>query len=336
MEQQFIKRMTEVEMGPVAKIFAERDDLVRKGANAANINDSALAGAGKELAKEQTEADKQNRQMQLKGAEYEAKQWDEVYKNLERNNAETIKRFKEMAQTQREILDIGVASERGMIASESTRAGRMSQLRYSGPGQEGDAIAATYLERVDLAQKLHTFEMDRASKELDLNKQKVDQAHAEADLRKGMYEAGVDAELKIAELQKRRTDELAKTSTALWNTLLTKPGDFGKQLSGTIHAAVLKPVTEGLGNLTANALKPVIYGADGMGGVAGLFGGMLRAPGPDQDRHRPEHSGDAPELPAMYMLSALLARASGVSSRPWPLRRSFRAWERFRDSPKAA
>ena len=38
MEQQFIKRMTEVEMSPVDKIFADRDDLVRKGANKATIN----------------------------------------------------------------------------------------------------------------------------------------------------------------------------------------------------------------------------------------------------------------------------------------------------------
>ena len=38
MEQQFIKRMTEVEMGPVGKIFAERDDLVRRGARPAAIS----------------------------------------------------------------------------------------------------------------------------------------------------------------------------------------------------------------------------------------------------------------------------------------------------------
>ena len=274
--------------------------------------------------------------MQLKGAEYAAKQWDEVYKNLDRNNAETFKRFKEMAQTQREILDIGVASERGMITSESTRAGRMSQLRYSGPGQEGDAIAATYLERVDLAQKLHTFEMDRASKELDLNKQKVDQARAEAELRKGMYEAGVDAELKIAELQKRRTDELAKTSTALWNTLLTKPGDFGKQLSGTIHAAVLKPVTEGLGNMTANALKPVIYGADGMEAWPEYSAASSAA----RTRSRPPRTRTRwrrARTPRPCICCRRCWRAPPASpSRPCPLRRSFPVWDRCRDSPRAA
>ena len=49
MEQQFVKRMTEVEMGPVAKIFAERDDLVRKGASSANINDAALPAPARSL-----------------------------------------------------------------------------------------------------------------------------------------------------------------------------------------------------------------------------------------------------------------------------------------------
>src|ERR1017187_9941816 len=314
MEEQFVKRMNEVEVGPVTKIFMDADDLIRKGGNRATVEDAALVGATRELAKEIAEQNKTQSALNLKTAKIEGEKWQEqVYKPLEQNNAETIKRFKEMVQTQREILDIGVASERTHITAESARVGRMAQLGVSGPGREMESIASTYQERVDLAQKLHAFEMDRASKELDLNKRKVDQARAEAELRKGMYDAGVDAEIKLAELQKRRTDELAKTYTALWNTLLTKPGDLGKQLSGTIHAAVLKPVTEGLGNLTANALKPVIYGGDGTGGVAGLFNGMFGRQDPIKTATDQNTLATRQNSQAMYLLSSLLARASGVS-----------------------
>ena len=329
MEQQFIKRMTEVATSPVDKIFAERDDLVRKGANKATINGAALSAVARELAKETAEENKAQTATNLKAAKIQGEEWQEFYKPLERTNADAMKRFKEMVQTQREILDIGLASERTHVTAESARGGRMAQLSLSGPNREMDAIAATYRERVDLAEKLHTFEMDRAAKELDLNKQKVDQARAEADMRKEMYDAGVDAELKLAELQKRRTDELAKSSTALWNTLLTKPGDFGKQLTGTIHAAVLKPVTEGLGNLTANALKPVIYGEDGLGGMAGMFNGMFGRQDPVKTATDQNTLATQQNSQAMYLLATLLARASGVSLSSLPTPAFIPGWGTF-------
>ena len=89
-------------------------------------------------------------------------------------------------------------------------------------------------------------------------------------------------EEKVAELQhqeeetlNQEIETLKRDSESLWNTLLTKPQEFGKRLGATIHAAVLKPITEGLSNVTANLLKPIIYGADGQGGIAGMFKGAF-------------------------------------------------------------
>ncbi|MGD0499734.1 MAG: hypothetical protein ABSC23_15000 [Bryobacteraceae bacterium] len=82
-------------------------------------------------------------------------------------------------------------------------------------------------------------------------------------------------EEKVAELQHQEIETLKRDSESLWNTLLAKPQEFGKQLGATLHAAVLKPITDGLSNITANVLKPVIYGADGQGGIAGLFKGAF-------------------------------------------------------------
>ena len=40
--------------------------------------------------------------------------------------------------------------------------------------------------------------------------------------------------------------EVQKTTEKLVNTLLTKPGNFSKELGSTIHAAILQPITHGV------------------------------------------------------------------------------------------
>ena len=55
----------------------------------------------------------------------------------------------------------------------------------------------------------------------------------------------------------------------------TKPQDFPKQLGSTIHEAILKPVTEGLGGMVAKAVHPLIFGSDGQSGIAGAIKGVF-------------------------------------------------------------
>jgi hypothetical protein len=68
---------------------------------------------------------------------------------------------------------------------------------------------------------------------------------------------------------------IEKVAEKLYDTLFTKPKDFGKDLAKTIHQEVLKPVVEGVSGITANVLHPVIYGDDGKGGIAGIFKGLF-------------------------------------------------------------
>ncbi len=42
-----------------------------------------------------------------------------------------------------------------------------------------------------------------------------------------------------------------------------------------VHEAVIKPVSEGIGGMIAGGLRPIIYGADGKGGIAGAFKGIF-------------------------------------------------------------
>lgn len=266
MEQEFIKRMTEVEMGPVAKIFAERDDLVRRGANPDNINGAALAGAGKELAKEQAEADKRNREMELKAAEYSAKQWAEVYKTLDEGSKRVITDFKEAVKKAQDE-----ARKRDEAQVSMIRSGAAGQARVIGaagmPGDELATLRAQLAVRTGAAQQEYDLKQSH-SWLYDMEKERL-------ALEKEMQDAGLEYEEKILELRKRQFEETQKVSAGLWNTLLTKPSDFPKQLGGTIHSAILKPITEGLGNMTAKVLDPIIHGSDGQGGIAGIFKGIF-------------------------------------------------------------
>jgi hypothetical protein len=101
----------------------------------------------------------------------------------------------------------------------------------------------------------------------------------------------------------------------LFHTLFTKPEDFGRQLSSTIREAVLKPVTEGLGNMAANVLQPMIHGSDGSGGIAGafksIFGGKQDPVKLSTDQNT---AATMQNSAVMAGLTAILAAAMGVSA----------------------
>ena len=88
-----------------------------------------------------------------------------------------------------------------------------------------------------------------------------------------------ELEMKLAEEVAQKTreqfDSIKQTATSLWTTALEHPDKFGKQLQQTMHQAVMKPVAEGLGGLTAQVLQPIVYGADGKSGIAGMFKGTF-------------------------------------------------------------
>lgn len=306
MEQGFIKRMTEVEMGPVAKIFADRDDLVRKGANPGNINDAALAGAAKELHKEWLEDEKRNAEMQLKAAESAAKQWDEVYKTLNDGSKRVIADFKEEVKKAQEE-----ARKRDEVQVSTIRSAASNRARIIGAaGMPGDELATL---RDQLAARLGGAQQEYALKQshswlYDMEKERL-------TLEQEMQNAGLEYEAKVLELRKAGFEATAKTSAGLWNTLLTKPGEFPKQLGGTIHSAILKPITDGLGNMSARVLDPIIHGSDGQGGIAGVFRGIFGGPKQDPLKAATDlnTSATAQNSAALAALTAVLAGGMGMA-----------------------
>ncbi|MGD0497535.1 MAG: hypothetical protein ABSC23_03765 [Bryobacteraceae bacterium] len=166
----------------------------------------------------------------------------------------------------------GLRTPGGQLGTAAT----VEQLRVSAAQiQHDQAVARINRQIMDAGTLPGNTPEERRQRDSVLNNLKIDALKAEGELQRQIDDAHEDRVLKAVEIQKQQFDEIAKESAGLWNTLLTKPQEFGKQLSSTLHAAILKPITEGLSNITANVLKPVIFGADGQGGIAGLFKGAF-------------------------------------------------------------
>ena len=87
---------------------------------------------------------------------------------------------------------------------------------------------------MDLAVKLANIEADRIAKETDAAKRMVEAAEAQKDLQTELAtahdqlaEKRAEAEQKATQELQRQVSEIEKTTTGLFRTMLTKPGDFG-------------------------------------------------------------------------------------------------------------
>jgi hypothetical protein len=144
-------------------------------------------------------------------------------------------------------------------------------------------------------------------------------AQAQKDLFTEIAQAQDQLEEKQAQLQQKRHqeiqsqfDNLQKQAEKLFEVLFTKPKNFGKDLLNTVHAAVLKPVTETLGGMAANVLHPIIYGADGQGGLAGILKGGKQDPvrvSTDQNT-----AATVQNSAVMAALTGILAATMGVAA----------------------
>jgi hypothetical protein len=185
--------------------------------------------------------------------------------------------------------------------------------------KEESAAQQAYQIRLDLAVQLAGIEAERISKEENAAKRSVLAAQAQKDLYTEIAQAQDQLEEKQAQLQQKRQqeiqsqfDSLQKQAEKLFDVLFTKPKNFGKDLLSTVHAAVLKPVTETLGGMAANVLHPLIYGADGQGGLAGVFKGGKQDPvrvSTDQNT-----AATMQNSAVMAALTAILAAGMGVAA----------------------
>ena len=307
----FERRGDEAELDATGKIYFQRDLLLKQAGH--------LKGVEGDIAKIRKSADEQ-------ASVVFKKDWAEFEKSDQKRSADLQKRSLEMYEpskgqmkewsegfaAQDQIDSINLQSRRDTINRNAGHAGRMVEL---GGATGMDAIRATYQIRIELANQLAAVEAERILKQTNGAQQLVEGARALKELNKQIAEAQEEALMKQLELQKQQMDTLKRESEGLWNTLLTKPGNFGRQLGETIHAAVLKPITEGLAGMTANVLKPIIYGSDGQGGLAGIFKGAFGGGHQDPMKMSTDLNTavTSQNSAAMAMLTAVMAGAMGMA-----------------------
>jgi hypothetical protein len=232
---------------------------------------------------------------------------DAVAGEQDRRERDTLQRQIKMAEA------LGLKTSGGQVAT----ALMVEQLRIAAAQmQHSQAIARVGQESIE-AQKLPggTPE-ERRQRDAELSRLKIEGLKAEGELQRQIDDAHQDRVVKLMELQKREMEEIQNKAAGLFHTLFTKPQEFGKQLASTLKEAVLKPITEGLGGMMARAIHPLIYGADGQGGIAGVFKGIFGGGKQDplQAATNLNTAVTAQNSVAIASLTAVFAAAMGMAA----------------------
>ena len=330
---EFEKKGDESELDAIGKIYYQRDQLLKQAAQ--------VKASEKEIAAIRKSAEEQASVIYKKSWEefekYDEKQMAARSKRmlaLMSPSKDQMKEWEEYFAAQEKIEDIGVQTQREEARRSAARSGRMAELtagqetpvamseaekRERADRKEVAAAQQAYQTRLDLAVQLAGIEAERISKEENAAKRSVLAAQAQKDLFTELALAQDQFEEKQAQIQQKRQQEiqsqidgLQKQAERLFDVLFTKPKNFGKDLFSTIHAAVLKPVTETLGGAVANVVHPIIYGSDGRSGLSG----MLRGTSQDPVRVSTDMNTSATmqNSAVMASLTAILAASMGVAA----------------------
>ncbi len=269
---EFEKRGDESELSAIGKIYAERDRLIEQAGRLKSV-EADIAGIRKAADERVTATIKKDLAGIVEGEQKPLGPRVGGDPEAERNSAAWAAAYERKA-------DLELQARRETIQRAGNRALRVSELSGA---PEGEAIRTAYQIRIELAIELAGIEQERIDKELTSAAKLRAEAEGRAAVEKEAAEAMEEAQLKQLEMLHKQSEEIKGTAAGLFHTLFTKPQDFGKQLGSTLKEAALKPVTEGLGTITANVLHPLIFGATGEGGIAGTFRGMFGGGGRLQD-----------------------------------------------------
>jgi ABC-type transporter Mla subunit MlaD len=306
----FEKKGDEAELSALEKIYRQRDLLLDQAAKVkaseaeiAAIRKSADEQASVLLKKSWDEFEKYDQQRRAE----QSKKMMELFLP----SKEQLKEWEEVFKAQDRIQDIGVDMQQDVLRRRGEKRARAAETPED-----------AYRIRVDLAVQLAQIEVARIEREDNAAQRMVRAAEAQKQLftdlavaQDELDEKRAEAERKHAEELQREVDEIQKTASGLLHTLFTKPGDFPKQLGNTLHEALLKPVTEGLGGMIASAIHPVIYGSDGQGGIAGIFHGAFGGGKQDPITVTVDNTtATRQNSSAILMLTSVLAGFMGVGA----------------------
>jgi hypothetical protein len=157
------------------------------------------------------------------------------------NNLEDVKDWFEQYKQQQKQQD---DAQKATLSFEE----QMIKLRN---GPDGELAAAKQI--YDLRMQTATSVLEQYQAGLDYLKQTAEyQAKADQD-----HQAELDKQAKQQqEMLEKEHDQVQKTATGLYDTLLTHPTQFGKQLENTLRKQTTNFAAEGLGKMTADALIP--------------------------------------------------------------------------------
>ncbi|HZV06994.1 MAG TPA: hypothetical protein VE999_18070, partial [Gemmataceae bacterium] len=306
----FEKQMYQKDMDPVARIFAERDELVKAGADWNRATAAAISGADVVLKKQEEEQSKRWQELTMKAAadsgKFWDKQWEEVYKEATARGKQVFEDLKQQVAQVRADLARSDEETFGRMRAAGAHAERV--LGIAG----GRDDLATLREQLAIRQAVR--EQELAIKEQHDAIYDVDRERFNAEIEN--LQDRYEYEEKILELKRREFDEVERTAQSLAHTLLTNPGDFGKQLASTLHEAILKPITEGIGSMMARAITPLIFGSDGQGGIAGIFRGIFGGGKQDPMKAATDLNTavTAQNSAAIASLTAVMAAVMGMSA----------------------
>jgi ABC-type transporter Mla subunit MlaD len=306
----FVKKGEESELDAIGKIYYQRDLLLKQAAH--------VKATESEIAAIRKSADEQASVI-LKKSEEEFEKYDQKRRADRQKETmamflpskEQLKEWEEVFKAQDRIEDIGVDMQRQTLR-------RRAGLQAKAAETPEDA----YRIRVGLAIQLAQIEVDRIQREENAARRMVLAAEAQKQLytdlaaaQDELDEKRAEAERKRVEELQREVDEIQKTASGLLHTLFTKPGDFPKQLGSTIREAALKPMTEGLGGMIANAIHPLIFGSDGQGGLAGIFHGVFGGGKQDPVTVTADNTtATRQNSSAILMLTSVLAGFMGIGA----------------------
>ncbi|HEY6272616.1 MAG TPA: transglycosylase SLT domain-containing protein [Terriglobales bacterium] len=182
-----------------------------------------------------------------------------------------------------QISKIQLSDQEDQIKYQAQLEERKAQLRT-----KGESPAAGIHASLDIQIKAAHELYDLKVKQIDLEEKgwqnELDHALAKHELDKELYRAQEESQLKLAEMQNQQIDTLKGKIEPLYNTLFTDPSKFGKQMTKTLQEAAIHPLVSGLSDLTAHALHPLMYGATGEGGLAGITGSFFHTGGNTLDK----------------------------------------------------
>ncbi|HEY4360105.1 MAG TPA: hypothetical protein VGN17_04020 [Bryobacteraceae bacterium] len=210
----------------------------------------------------------------------------------------------------------------GAADDVKSRSGLLSKLSTLNRKDDRQGVIEDELKiKIDEANQLAKIELDRISREEDGYQASLSAEKALRQLKKETDDAHSEAILQQAELQHQQFEQVKSEAEKLYNTLFTKPKDFGKDLASTLHSAFLKPVTEGFAGVTSRALQPLIYGRDGKSGIAGAFGNLFGgADKPDKLTLSNDQNTRATDqnTATLYGLTTIMSRGLGLPAPPAP------------------